>query len=347
LTLRLKFLVIYGSIADLNDSWYTASTNAVALDGAGRFGSVSLRIKANNYDWLGTVASSYQSIVFGESRKDKEVIFGCAMKVAGNVTDNHALLIPASSPYGTKWQCYVQLRTDMSLRVIGGGGANLGSSPANTIVSGAWHFIEFKFLVHDSAGYFEVKIDEDTVISNSGVDTQNQGASDVIVMGMGAQQAANWYLTDVYIADDTGPDNNDFLGDCRVDTVRPTGAGALSQWTPSGEATNWECVNDTTPNDDTDYVTTSVSGEKDTYTFDNLASVNAQVFGVQMTGYGRRIRKLQMLPRIEGVEYGSGELLLYPDYNFHHTIFELNPATGLEWEQEEINSGEFGYAIIF
>jgi hypothetical protein len=109
-------------------------------------------------------------------------------------------------------------------------------------------------------------------------------------------------------------------------------------------------VNEAIPNDDTDYVTTGTPGQKDTYEFEDLAAAGAIVYGVQMLGYGRKtdigIRTIQMLPRVAGTDYGSGELILYPDYNYHHTTFELNPDTSLKWTEAEINSGEFGFELL-
>jgi hypothetical protein len=58
----------------------------------------------------------------------------------------------------------------------------------------------------------------------------------------------------VYVLDNTGTQNNDLIGDCRIETLYPNGAGNYAQLSANGAGTNYGCVNEHPADDDTTYV---------------------------------------------------------------------------------------------
>ena len=110
-------------------------------------------------------------------------------------------------------------------RGIGGGSVILGTSTDQFDLHDGWHYLEFKVLVHDTLGTYEVKLDEETILSATGVDTKNANAEaneikHIHIQGIEVVNNAT-FIDDLYVCDTTGTNNNDFLGDIEVTTIFP------------------------------------------------------------------------------------------------------------------------------
>lgn len=105
----------------------------------------------------------------------------------------------------------------------GGGGTTLATS-TQSLVLGAWSYIEFKLKVASgTSGTYEVRVNGQVWLVSAGANTQqtaNAYATDVYT-GVSTGQSVNWYLDDFYLADTSGSTNTDFLGDVRVQTLYP------------------------------------------------------------------------------------------------------------------------------
>jgi len=214
-----------------------------------------------------------------------------------------------------------------------------------------WYYIEWKVLFSNTVGTVEVRVNEKTVINLTGQDTIHSDAfMPVTGYGIMGPTSAGMYTDDLYICDGKGDENNDFLGDVSVVGLFPSGAGAHSDFTPSGEATNYECVDDPFAIDfDTTYVGSSISGEIDTYEFDQLPS--CEVLGVQYNIFARAevgSRVLRPIFRSGGVDHEfSGEIVVGAGWSMEIVMMDyISPATDSQWTDDEINAGEFGYQIV-
>jgi hypothetical protein len=78
------------------------------------------------------------------------------------------------------------------------------------------------------------------------------------------------YVTDV-----------EFLGDIRVLRLYPNAVGDSSQWTPNGAGDNWTKVDETVPNDTTDYITADSVGLVDLYNMQPATPMPGEIKGVQ------------------------------------------------------------------
>ncbi len=210
-----------------------------------------------------------------------------------------------------------------------------------------WYYLEVKINIADSGGLFEARVNEQVWATYTGDTKQTSvaGASRVILYGRAADNA----IDDLYICDGTGSSNNDYLGDCRVDTIYPNGTGAHSSFTPQGSGTNWENVDETLMDEDTSYNHSNTIGHKDSFAFTNLPAITGTIFGVQACIGARKddagVRVVRPLTRIDGTDYEGGDQYLASSFLFARNIWEQNPDTSSAWVQADIDDAEFGYKI--
>lgn len=215
------------------------------------------------------------------------------------------------------------------------------------LIAQAWNYLEFKVTFHDTSGIVEVRHNGVEVFNQTSLDTSATGNAYSNGIRFGRATDPPSYFDDLYLCDDSGTLNNDFLGDCKVETLLPDGAGNYSQWTPTGEASNYLTVDDTTPDDDSTYVSVSGTNLKDTYTMDNLQTAVGTIYGVQSNIYARKddagTLGIQPLFRISSTDYTISGENLSDSYNYLTKIREKSPATDTAWTITEVNSLEFGF----
>lgn len=211
-----------------------------------------------------------------------------------------------------------------------------------------WNYIEVKLTVADSGGNWEVRVNESTWINFTGDTKQSAALSTVAriqVWGRGSDCA----IDDLYVCDSTGSNNNTFLGDVRVDTVRPIGAGNYSEFSRQGSASNWDNLDDTTLDSDSTYNYSNTVGQRDTLDCGNLPAITGGIFGVQVNMAARKDdaggRTFRSLTRVSGTDYEGDSQNVGTDYRYFRQIIEKNPNTTAAWTESEINAAEFGYKL--
>lgn len=230
-------------------------------------------------------------------------------------------------------------------------GTALGGPAANNLLLNTWYFLEAKIKIHPTDGYCILRVAEQVVINVTGVNTRNTANN--WVNRLYNDQLANWpgrAYDDLWVCNDQGFQNADFLGDCRIETLYPTGEGGLTQWSPSAGA-NFACVDEDAANDDADYVSATGTGQKDLYQCSNLVTTTGLVRAIQPVLTARLGnaggRTICAVERIAGSDVDGPNLpLLSSSYLMYPAIQELNPATGLAWAISEVNSSEFGMRVI-
>ena len=234
------------------------------------------------------------------------------------------------------------------------------ASTANGVIDAGWHYIELGATIDSSTGTATVCMDGATVLTFTGntrnggtlvnIDTIMQASAgfldvhDLVNVGIGSI-----IMDDLYIANSAGSVNNTLLGDVRVQTLAPTGAGSSTGLTPTGSSSNYANVNEV-PDSTATYNASSVSGTRDTYAMADLVSTSASVFGVQQTSVmfksdaGAATMKAAQKSGAT-VSYGATRTLstspmLYRD------MFEINPATSAAYTTSEVNALEAGAEVV-
>lgn len=255
---------------------------------------------------------------------------------------------------GSTEQISVRLNSSAQI-ILSRNGTTLGTS-SFTVSPATWYFIELKATIANSisADSCIVRVNGIEVLNlAAGTDTQataNAYANKLYIAGPGsAIEVTYTYIDDLYVCDQSGSANNDFLGDVRVDAIYPDGDGAYSEWTPSTGSTHYNLVDETAPNT-TDYVSSDTVGQRDSYTFADLPAITTvTVHGLQVNAAALNddagARSIATFARAgSNNQDGTGEALNTSQV-YVRQISEINPNTSEAWTQGGVNGAQFGVVV--
>jgi len=211
------------------------------------------------------------------------------------------------------------------------------------IVSGSWYYIEFKVLCAAS-GTYEVCVNGVSILSGSG-DTRGGSHSYNNTFYLQGNPAT---IDDLYCLDSTGSINNDFLGNMRVETIRPSANGTSTQWTPN-TGINCNAVKEQLCDDNTTYVEDGTMGHKDLYTYANLTGITFGVKGVKINtdAEATDVSAITLIDKCSsnGTESNSSQTLTVNSYTSYGRILETDPSTVNTWTVNAVNAAEFGIEV--
>lgn len=198
------------------------------------------------------------------------------------------------------------------------------------------YFIELKFHLHATDGYYEIRVNNIPVLSATGINTVRGLASATIIQ--------TWCMgDDYYVCDGTGTVNNDFLGDRRSIAVMPAAVGSVNDWTPNTAIDNWDINNDktyTAATIENAYVETDTDMAMDLYTFEDV-TIEGTVAGVQLSVLAKKtdadFRQIRLVMDIDGTKYYGDWQTLTDDWKYYKWIWETDPSISGAWTRTKIN----------
>lgn len=212
-----------------------------------------------------------------------------------------------------------------------------------------WEYLEFKFVVNGASSSCEMRLDGVSQ-GSSGTKTFSQSTANKFKWNTtyGGTDGLGYLLDDVYICDGTGSSRNDFLGECGVEGIVPSGAGSATEGTPS-VGSNYACIDERPSNSDSDYVTLTGAGQKDLYAFGNLANVNGTIHGVQLNAVAKQVSGTENVGFVH--RHSSTNYTTTPtdgDANgSYKTIWAVAPTSdgSTSWTASSVNAAEFGVQL--
>jgi hypothetical protein len=234
-------------------------------------------------------------------------------------------------------------------------GATILATGTKILLANVSYYIEFKATIHNVTGAYELRIDEVTELTASGVNTRNatSNSADQLRLGNPYTSPGAWDFRydDLYLCNDATARNNNFLGDVVIDCLVPNADGANSQWTPNAGAVHFDRVNQATPDDDTTFLSDATVNDRDTWAYSDLRAGAGTVLGMQLLPYVRKddagVRSVAPVIRIGGVNYDQATLPnLSTAYQYQPAIVEVSPATGVPFTLVEVNAAECGIKVI-
>jgi len=270
---------------------------------------------------------------------------GFAMNLGGNETTEIARFMDSDGNN----QLTMDVTSSGTIRLFRGSasGTQLAVS-TQALAANSWNYIELRATIADSGGVFEVRVNEQVWATFTG-DTKYSSSLASACRLQFTGRSSKVAIQDLYICDATGGVNNTYLGDVRVDTIKPIGAGALAEFTPQGSASNWDNVDDPTPDADAGYNYSSTVGQRDTFEFGNLSPISGNIFGVQANMAVRKddagTRTLRPMTRVDGTNYEGSNIFMSTDYRIYRQTWDQNPSAAAAWTEATINGAEFGYKV--
>jgi hypothetical protein len=323
--------------ADILKKWTVANAvgSCVIDPTAGRRGGGAFTTTTGGRGNPGkTLAASYATLVAG-----------VALNLSGPISGSGVLWFADA---GTT-QVVVIFNADGTFSVKRGSTVLATSSVA--IGYNAYNYIELKATIHPSAGAIELRLNGVAIITASGINTRATANSSAngLYIGIDSNPGGSFNATfdDLYLCDTSGSTNNNFLGDCRIDTLFPNADGTYSGFTPSTGTAHWSTVDDAMPNI-TDYVSAGVASTKDSYGFTDLTSA-ASVFGVQVCNAALKddagARSVANLVRSGSTDAQGPTVALSTSQLIYTSIHETDPATSAAWTQSGVNAAQFGTVV--
>lgn len=222
--------------------------------------------------------------------------------------------------------------------------ATLGTSAPGLVLSGVYNYIEMKVFCNPTTGSVQVRINGALVLNLTNVNTDptSQGGIDTVMLN-GPTGGLTSYYDDMYLCDNSGGTNNDFLGAVRVYTALPVSDNSPLQWTPSTGVTHFNLVNGVPAESQTTYVQDLSIGNVDQYLY-NVSAIPAgvQILGVQHGLYASLDASGSGSVGSEcgGTLAGSAALTTVPHiYSFPR---DTDPVVSGPWTMANLISRQFG-----
>src|SRR5262249_28298610 len=213
------------------------------------------------------------------------------------------------------------------------------------------YYIEVKIKFDPTVGTVDVQVNGVNRLALTGQNTRNSANSYANAVtignrGVNAQQVATTAdYDDVYICDGAGSVNNNFLSDVRVEAIFPNAAGSSAQWTPSA-GSNYQCVDENPPNDDTDYVSHSTLNDLDLYAMSNITPTSGTIKGIAVQMRAKKddagVRTIAAAIRTNSNNYVGANQNVGTGYQYWTEIWENNPNTSVPFTITEVNAIEAG-----
>lgn len=234
----------------------------------------------------------------------------------------------------------------------------VATSTTATITNSQWYYLEIQATIHNTTGAYEVRLNGAQVadLTATGVNTRNTSnnqTTGILIGAVNSSPTGFFYWDDVYITDTSGGSNTGFLGECRVQTIVPTGAGASAQFTASA-GSNWQNVDEIGASgaaDNTDYNSSSTAGHVDSLAITSTSITGSPtIYGIALCMTARKddVGTRTMRTRLKSssaVSTGTTQTLLASYYTYR-TAHLTDPNTSAAWTASGVNAMELGYELV-
>jgi hypothetical protein len=244
-------------------------------------------------------------------------------------------------------QCY--LKTAVNQPVSGYDlqlyrGANLLHTWTGVLRHNTWQHVSLRGRIDSTAGSVTLAVNGVDMGTFTG-NTQNTTNTrvDRFRLNMTANNdrvnVDNWIIA-------TGLATDPLLPISRVYGALTPNANIAVQWTPS-TGQNWQTVDEIPPGD-SDYNSTSASGNQDVFSHAALPNTPSQIHAVRVNAraYADASDQIQNLVRVSGTDYYGAAKSPTASYLSYGHIWQNNPATSAPWTPAEAVNAGFGYRRV-
>jgi hypothetical protein len=232
------------------------------------------------------------------------------------------------------------------------------SAPA-VMNSNGWYYVEVGWTQDAAASRITVKVNGITVINNVLVDftvtLHPTLDNEWTYFALECSANATNYFGHVYCCDDYDdtllPATNTFLGDVRVQYLRPTTNGAHTDWTVSGGGSHANAVDkDAASDGTTPKITSSTVSNVDTNIYEDPVYTSGTCYGVQFNilcekdaAGPRTIAPVVLQGGVPASGVAQAPSLGTKEYKIQ--MFDRNPITGVAWSYSEVAGDQYGVEV--
>lgn len=345
----------YYDTADLPLKWDSLiadfdSNTPDLSSGTGRYTGQAVHLGPYGFSGLTKSFATTQSFIVG-------------FAIHYSVTANYGQILGFPGPSGLAKPYQVYLKLDNgTLSVVAGTWTGVS---ATQLTSGTWNYVEIlvsglEQTASSIAGSIQLKINGVVVVTcpanmATAGDTfslQNTMSRVVLGGGTGDVDTKDVYIDDLYVCDTLGSTNNSFLGDCRIEVIRPSAAGTSTQWTPDS-GSNYARVNEAFEDGDTSYIKSNTVTQVDTYAMADLSATYATIKAVQVCTFARKddigTRIISSAIKSGSTTYDHGTsnpFGLGDNYIQGTDVWELDPNGNIPWTTTSVNAMEVGVKLV-
>lgn len=308
-------------------------------------GEGSMKIATGRNGYALEILSSTDYVQSPNLTTNQTMTIGCAIKILKPLTIQPTSILVAFYD-GAGLGVHARMNQDGTISVYRN--VTLIGTSIKAMSTNTWYYLEMKVLCDQATnGQVTLKMNEEIWYQNLACDTQEWTNAYHTAFRIGACDTEIVY-DDMYLLDGSGSINNDFLGTRKVSAIRPNAAGDDADWTPdSGD--NHDRVNEVELDEDTSYVETGTTTDKDLYNYDptvNMTSIDGIqiVTEVKATSGSMELQNVTKSGATEDAQ--SCGLIISTEYGTCSSLRELNPDTANPWTPAEIDAAQFGIKAI-
>lgn len=224
------------------------------------------------------------------------------------------------------------------------------------ITDGEWHHVELYMLISTTTGNVTLWIDGEEQYALTGIDTSD-GATNIstytqlrVSTSVASNTAQFIWLDDIIVWDDSGSELSGALPNHihRIATLRPSGAGAANDFTPSA-GSNFQNVDEQVADDDTTYNESPTVGHIDSFAYDNMPWSIDEIFAVNVrtrVKFDSGSANFRNKVRLSSTYYNGATVALGAAYAMVEQIWNNNPNTSSNFTGSDIDGAEFGYERV-
>jgi hypothetical protein len=334
---------------------YDSSTDANLLENVKAAGSFNIaygRRSGQQGYYANTDGSYYQA---GWSGNPQTVVVGFAFYLNSSSIPSYSItryLTSFFDAYEGNLHVRVFVNSSRLIEFRTNAGSILATSSGHSIQGYTWYYLEIKITISNTVGQITCEVNSDEVLNTAAsLDTCNGSNEYAGAVECRRISVMSIMFDDLYVCDTTGSKNNDFLGDCRVDPVRPNAIGSHGDFSPSA-GDNWQNTDDLYgPDGDSTYNDGELLGDQDSYNLGPLVALTGSaIYGLKNVITARKTdvgaRKVKILTVSGGSDYlAPDEHTLSDSYLTKTQIYEDNPDDAADWEDADINAMEVGIEI--
>jgi hypothetical protein len=230
-------------------------------------------------------------------------------------------------------------------------GANILETIDNPLLPciNQWFQLEFKVYCDNTAGTYELRLNGETIASDTGIDTQEGSSNYHAAVGLHSVSHGPVF-DDFYVCDGTGSKNNDFLGIVKAVPIFPSAEHTIEWETMVGGSDHADAVAEQEPDDDTSYIEDDDAGDKDIFEYgditDSLVSIDGLMLHTLCRETDATTFDIIQIVRSGGTEYDqASQLVGSSSFVNRYDLLESDPDTGIDWTKTGINSAQFGVKV--